>query len=544
MKNPGHMKRMLPIVIASLLLLAEGGPVGLPESSLLRRNSGRSPGLSCTVVAISANHLHTLKGRISSRWVSGRWNNLDAINQMLEAIRQSSLDGLQPEAYHLQRIEKLLKYNLTAGTIIPADLIHIDLLLSDAYVQLATHLANGKTDPKKTDPKWHAARRDRLAEQNIPLDSILRTGIITPSLYQLTPHHHDYLNLRKALVRYRKIKQQGGWEPFIPQSDKMEKGLSHPDVAKLRRRLSVERSTLQPDCLDENLFDQTLHEQVMAFQKRNSLIDDGVIGKLSIEALNVPVERRIQILEANLERWRWLTNDPGERYILVNIANFTLQLIDHNRCIFTTPAIVGRPLRETPVFSSLMTYVVFNPEWTVPPTILTEDVIPQVIENPAYLSGKQMKVLSLDGSEVDPATIDWNQAAQSGFPYMIRQKEGSFNSLGRIKFMFPNPYNVFIHDTPTRSLFLRNERTFSSGCIRIGSPFELAGLLLKDQPGLTPSVMRDIIDEGKPKTVFLHQPIPVHVVYLTAWADKEGLAGFGNDVYHRDEPLIRALSSW
>lgn len=547
MQKTSTLKIVLPIVLVPLLLMGcdSFAPIENHSHSQPQTESPgtpETPNQRVLVINIDPTHIHCHPVKKNIRWLSPQWNNLTSINQLLDAIRKSSWEGLNPDDYHLESIEACLQRTVLTDTSSMADWIQLDLLLTDACRLLASHLANGKTDKKTADPYWHAAGRDITNLQKTNPDSILKSGMVTPRLFRLTPHHREYLNLKRALVRYRKIEKMGGWKPFVTQKTKIEKGMTLPEVALLRRRLAVEQGAIKPDTDDDNLFDQTLLEQVMVFQQRNSLIADGVIGKLSIDALNVPVDQRIRTIEANLERWRWLTDQPGHRHILVNIANFSIQMIDRHRSIFTSQAIVGRPLRETPVFSSLMTYLVLNPDWTVPPTILNEDVIPEVINNPSYLSNKQMRVIAFDGSEVDPAIIDWNRATLSGFPYMIRQNPGSLNSLGRVKFMFPNPYNIYIHDTPARSLFLRNERTFSSGCIRINKPLELALLLMDEQPDINAEKISEMLESGVPKTITLKQPVPIHIVYLTAWADDNGIAGFGNDVYHRDEPLIQALS--
>ena len=531
MKKPGYLRIVLLFVFFPLIIMESGGcsRKNIPSRMAVKSsNSTFNQKELDAVTIITPNHIHNLSSTGQFRWACPG-----------EELGIERMDGLHPEDYHLQAIEYLLEHNLHSDTVTPANWFHLDLLMTDAYRRLASHLAKGKTDQKAIDPKWHAARRDLLFEQDIHLDSILASGSIIPSLYRLTPHHREYLNLRRALARYRKIEKTGGWQPFVTQLEKLEKGIKHPDAARLRRRLSIEQGAIKPDTDDETRFDSSLDDQARLFQQRNSLVADGIMGKLSIDALNIPIEKRIQ---ANLERWRWLTGDPDRRYIVVNIANFNLEVIDQKRCIFSSPTIVGRPYRQTPVFSAQMTHIIINPEWTVPPTILSEDVIPEVIQNPSYLTKHKMKVFSYSGSEVDPAAIDWNKALHAGFPYVIRQKSGSHNSLGRIKFLFSNPYNVYLHDTPSRSLFLRNERTFSSGCIRLYYPVELATLLLEDQPDFDAQKIRKIMEEGKPKTISLKHPITIHVIYMTAWADENGIAGFGNDVYHRDPQLINALN--
>ncbi len=477
----------------------------------------------------------------NQRFVTVKWNNLENVNQLLNFIRHSNDEGLNPEDYHFSLIEELKNRIQQSPKASIKDVTQLEFLLSDAFLLMASHLAEGKTDQQTADPQWHAAKRNLNIDWPGFIDSVLQTRKITDALNHLSPNHREYNNLKKALARYKKIERWGGWALFKTNFKKLEKGMMHPDVALLRKRLAIEQGFIKPDTDDDNLFDQTLHQQVIIFQRRNSLIGDGIIGGQSVDVLNVSVSERIATIEANLERWRWLNDNLGDAYILVNIANYSLQLVKNGKTIFTSDAIVGRPLRETPVFSSLMTYLVFNPTWTLPPTILNEDVIPEMIKNPNYLYEKQMKVLTMSGTEVDPSTINWNNAAKTGFPYMIRQIPGSTNPLGRIKFMFPNHHNIYIHDTPSRSSFSRNDRNQSSGCIRINKPFELAQLVLENNPGWTQERLQEILDDGEPKTVLLLKPIHVHVIYITAWADEKGIASFGRDVYKRDAALIKAL---
>jgi murein L,D-transpeptidase YcbB/YkuD len=317
--------------------------------------------------------------------------------------------------------------------------------------------------------------------------------------------------------------------------------ICNPDIVLLRNRLAITQGHISDTIDDEYLFDQALQEQVMLFQLRNGLNADGVVGKATIEAMNIPVEDRIATIEANLERWRWLSDDLGERYIEVNIANFDLQVIEKDNMVFRTEVIVGRTLRETPVFSSTMTYLVLNPDWTVPPTILNTDIIPAVINNPDYLVEKNLKILRMDGTEVDPSSIDWINTVTAGFPYRIHQEPGPKNALGRVKFMFPNPYSVYIHDTPDHNLFGLTDRSFSSGCIRVNNPLDLAACIMKDSSAWTPAQIKDVIDQGEERIVHLAKPIPVHIVYLTAWASNDGLVYFRKDIYDRDQPLLAAL---
>jgi murein L,D-transpeptidase YcbB/YkuD len=477
----------------------------------------------------------------SAKLLSVAWNSRENLDQMLFVLHNVYREGLNPEDYHLSAIEKLADKIIISDEAEVVDVARLELLLTDAFLLLSAHLTAGKTDAKTTDPQWKASRRVINIDWEQFIDSTLRNNRIIENLHKLTPAHRDYSNLKKALEEYRQIEEKGGWGKFITVLPKLEQGMWHPDIALLRKRLTITQGNIADTSDDKDLFDHSLYEQVMLFQLRNGLAADGVVGKATIEAMNIPVEERLATIKANLERWRWLSDDLGERYIKVNIANFELQVIEKDDMVFSTKAIVGRTIRKTPVFSSIMTYLVLNPDWIVPPTILNTDIIPSVISNPDYLAEKNLKVLRIDGTEVDPSSIDWLQMVTAGFPYRIYQEPGPENALGRVKFMFPNQYSVYIHDTPDHNLFRRTDRSLSSGCIRVNNSLDLAAWLMKDSPAWTPAQIKNVIDQGKEQTVSLEKPIRVHIVYLTAWANDEGLVYFGKDIYELDQPLLAAL---
>lgn len=478
----------------------------------------------------------------SKKLLSMAWNSRENLDQMLFVLHNVYREGLNQEDYHLSAIEKLADKIILSDEAEVGDIERLELLLTDSFLLLSAHLAEGKTDAGTIDPQWKASKRALTIDWGIFIDSTLQNRHIIENLQKLTPGHREYSNLKKALAEYLQIEEKGGWGRFSTILPKLEKGMRNPDIALLRARLTITQGYIEDTIYDKNLFDQPLYEQVLLFQLRNGLTADGVVGKATIEALNIPVEDRIATIDANLERWRWLSNDLGERYIKVNIANFELQVIEKDYMVFSTEAIVGLTSRETPVFSSIMTYLVLNPDWTVPPTILNTDIIPSVIINPGYLAEKNLKILRIDGSEVDPSTIDWiNIVTAAGFPYRIHQEPGPANALGRVKFMFPNQYSVYIHDTPNHNLFRRSDRSLSSGCIRVNNPLALTAWLMKDNPAWTPEQIQIVIDEGKKRTVNLVTPIQVHIVYLTAWASDDGLVYFRKDIYNRDQPLMAAL---
>jgi murein L,D-transpeptidase YcbB/YkuD len=244
----------------------------------------------------------------------------------------------------------------------------------------------------------------------------------------------------------------------------------------------------------------------------------------------------------NLERWRWLPQDLGSRYLLINIPAFHLYVSESGEDVLTLRVIVGRVVRRTPVFSDTMRYLVFSPSWDVPPTILRQDKLPAIRENPAYAVEQNMRVFQLtDGTwtEIDPLTVDWSSATSSTI--RLRQRPGPSNALGRVKFMFPNPFNVYLHDTPSRELFARSQRDFSSGCIRVERPAELAEYLLRDDPAWTPQAIRAAMVSGQERSVTLPRPLPVHIQYWTAWVGRDGVVQFRRDIYDRDAKLDAAL---
>lgn len=492
-------------------------------------------------VIIGATDIITQLYEKSDKLLSAAWNSRENLYQMLFILHNVYREGLNPEDYHLSAIEKLTEKIILSKEAEVRDVARLELLLTDAFLLLSAHLALGKTDAVTIDPQWKASRRVLTIDLGKFADSTLLNNRITENLQKLTPAHREYSNLKKALVEYRRIKDKGGWGRFNTILPKLEKGMCDPDIALLRNRLAIIQVYTENDTVNKNLFDHSLYKQVMIFQLRNGLTADGVVGKATIEAMNIPVEERIATIEANLERWRWLSNDLGERYIKVNIANFDLQVIEKDDMVFRTEAIVGLTNRKTPVFSSIMKYLVLNPDWTVPPTILNDDVIPSVIDNPEYLAEKNLKILRIDGTEVDPLTIDWINIVTTGFPYRVHQEPGPENALGRVKFIFPNQYSVYIHDTPNRNLFGLTDRSFSSGCIRVNNPMALAAWLMKDNPAWTPAQIKIVIDQGKERIVNLITPIQVHIVYLTAWAEDDGLVYFRKDIYDRDQPLMAAL---
>jgi murein L,D-transpeptidase YcbB/YkuD len=264
----------------------------------------------------------------------------------------------------------------------------------------------------------------------------------------------------------------------------------------------------------------------------------------TLAELNVAPARRVRQLELNLERWRWLPQDLGHRHILVNIAGFELDVVEDGQTVLDMRVVVGRPYRRTPVFSDTMRYLVLSPYWHVPRNIAVRDKLPLIKRDPAYLAKQELRLFAREGGtvrEVDASAVDWTAVTPANFTYELRQEPGPLNALGRVKFMFPNKYNVYLHDTPARELFARASRDFSSGCIRLEKPLELAVQLLRHDPRWTRMRLDSMIAQRVERMVPLAEPVPVHLLFWTAWAAPDGSIHFRRDLYGRDARLERAL---
>jgi murein L,D-transpeptidase YcbB/YkuD len=480
------------------------------------------------------------QGLYEAAWIEEEGRPRAAARELMAAIRSAAEEGLVPAHYHLAALQDLLRRAVVGkpSAVLAADL---DILLTDAFLLLGSHLLDGRVDPVTIDRQWRVVRRE--GDLLRTLREALAGQGVAAALQGLLPHQEGYRSLRTALARYRDLAHRGGW-PGVPAGPSLRAGDEGGRVAALRRRLAADgdpaRAAAQGDA-----FDGTLLEAVLEFQGRHGLEADGVVGAKTLAALNVPVSARVRQIELNMERWRWMPQNLGRRHVLVNTAAFHLDMVADDESVLSMRVVVGRPYRSTPDFSGSITYLVLNPYWEIPPSIAVKDILPQIRKDSGYLQRMGIRVFRGWGAEaraVDPATIDWGRLGPRSFPYRLRQDPGPVNALGRIKFMFPNAHNVYLHDTPSRELFLRETRSFSSGCIRLEKPMELAALLLTDTPLDTVEALEEARQGQISKTVRLPAPVPVHLVYWTAWAERDGTVRFRNDIYGRDSLLDLALS--
>ena len=457
---------------------------------------------------------------------------------LLNYIRNVGQQGLQPSDYHLYLIEAYFKKMLSSAATDTTDLMKLDVLLTDAFLILGSHLYYGKVDPEIEGADWNMQRKDPELRLDLKLEEALIKNDVDNELNMLAPGYRSYWKMKEELAFFLNL--DGQLWPAILSDKAVKPGDSSQIVPMVRQRLIKLRYKLSDSI--SLVLDEELEKQLKVFQDDWGLNTDGVIGKATLEYLNSPPNKLISQLKVNMERFRWLPPQVIEKHIIVNIANFRLDLITGTDTLISMRAVVGKETQKTPVFNDSMTYIVFSPTWTVPKTILQEEVIPELLKGPGYLIKNNMKLIRNDGTELAYSDIDWSTISKDNFPYMVRQDPGPGNSLGRVKFMFPNNYDVYIHDTPSKSFFARDARAVSHGCIRVEDAFDLAVLLLSDKPEWSPDNIRNAMQQSKEQTVLLKVPVDVVVVYLTAWTDGKDRMQFRNDVYNNDGKVLEALN--
>ncbi|MEE8136579.1 MAG: L,D-transpeptidase family protein [Thermodesulfobacteriota bacterium] len=498
--------------------------------------------------------------------------------EMIEIIRNSDNEALDPDYYNISEIESILKrieQDRNSGDSYDAlDLAELELLLSNSFLTYTHDLHYGRVRAEQINLELLSGERP------VNLSKLLVTAVETDQVQEtlegLLPKYPMYAMLRISLKEYREIAAKGGWQP-VAYGNKFKKGARGQRVLALSKRLKV-TGELDSSIPGSEVFDDSLDQAVRKYQQRNGLYVDGVVGISTIEALNVPVEERISQIELTMERWRLLPQYLGNRYILVNIANYHLYGIENNNDTINMRIVVGKPQWNTPMFSEEMTHLIINPYWNIPPSIFKDDIAPKIMEDSEYMSKQNMDAMGLkapekivveeaevvkvvvnveatevtDGDNTGETELSeveiQNKKAQEEYiskvlsgKYRLRQNPGPGNPLGRIKFLFPNKHSVYLHDTPNRGFFKKAQRNFSHGCIRVEKPLELAEFVLSSNPSWTQNTIQSSINKMKTKTVHLDESITVYILYFTTWVDNEGTVNFHKDIYGLDKTLYNAL---
>ena len=469
------------------------------------------------------------------------WENTKNAAELRRALADSAADGLDPADYELELLSRLGR-ELAGPAATNVLRAQYDILHTEALLRLAYHLSFGKVDAESFDPKWNFGRT--LAHRDVAreIEEALAAKDIYRRIEALKPTHRLYLGLKRELARYRAA--DGAAVPAaIPAGPALKPGMSDARIPLLRARLAMSGDLAATDAAVSEVYDAPLEAAMRRFQARMGLESDGVAGAGTIAELNVPLAERVRQLRVNLDRGRVLLQDLPEKFVVVNIAGYTAYVIKGQDIVWSARVQVGKPYRKTPLFRSEMNYLVFNPTWTVPPGIIAADILPAAKRDPASITRKGLKVLDKDGREVDPASVDWSRYSSGHIPYTLRQDPGPKNALGRVKLMFPNPYFVYLHDTPSQALFDRAERAFSSGCVRVERALELAAIVLDEPQQWNAASIDAVIAGGKLQNVTLKQKMPVLLAYWTAWVNAEGHMNFRRDLYGLDAQWAEALDA-
>lgn len=473
------------------------------------------------------------------------WNESGRLSALITELELIADDGLQPDDYAVEPLLKILANPARESAADPDEAPDParsceEILATHAYLQALTHLRYGKLDPEGVEPYWQfdGARTnpDVAAIGKLALEHIADLGT---AFEQARPALAQYAALRKAFVTLRDKTAESGW-PEVPGGPSLRAGETSERVPALRQRLGLGGygRTEAPENADAAVFDPQLVDAVMQFQRDHGLEPDGVVGRATLNALNVPLAARVEQLRVNLERTRWFARRAVSDFVLVDVAGARISYFRDGEPVWSARTQVGRPSRPTPLLRSEITHFTLNPTWTVPPTILREDKLPAIQADIGYLERNRFRVLDASGIQIPPEEIDWNHPGAIN----LRQDAGPGNALGQVVVRFPNPFSVYLHDTPSRGLFARDSRAFSSGCVRVEGAVSLVEQLLADRSEIGPERFQEMLASGRTRRVNLDRPIPILIGYWTASVTDEGHVGFRRDIYGHDRRVAAALA--
>jgi L,D-transpeptidase YcbB len=473
----------------------------------------------------------------SNRDWSYAWFKEDGLREhagfLFQFLQSARLEGIQDSLSILPTLSERLSIYSVKDSLLQPDRT-LEAMLTISFFWYTDKSWTGLPEEKSKAMSWFLPRMHIDKEEW--LDSALvhspDGSLLSKAVFR------QYYWLRKQLVQYDSLSKAEAWSPVVYPERVLRIGDIDSTLLAIGKSLFLHGDL---DSMTTSIeFDSTLYVGATRFQKRHGLTPDGVLGKKFYEALNVSVEDRIEQILINMERSRWMPSDYPQCYLIVNIPDFNLYAYDNGIQIWNMNVVVGKEIHETVSFSGEMRNVVFNPYWVVPPGILYDEIIPGIIKKPNYLSSHNMELVNASGKVISSSTVDWKKYTKSGFPYTIRQKPGTSNSLGKVKFLFPNSHNIYLHDSPARSLYKEENRAFSHGCVRLSDPEKLANYVLEPE-GWTPERVKKALLPGKESWVKLENKLPVYIVYFTAWVENDGQLHFRKDVYHRDEKLKNEL---
>ncbi|MFJ3367442.1 murein L,D-transpeptidase [Pseudomonas sp. NPDC086251] len=464
------------------------------------------------------------------------WENDSDVIQLLKSLSDTQADGLDPADFHIDQLAAT-RASMQATTPTAAQRANFDIAATRTFITALLQLRRGKVDPSRLDIHWNfdPVGMDPRADMNT-FFAALDAHDVARAFAQAPPQEAVYGSLRQGLAQLRRVRDMGGW-PKIAEGESLKPGMDSAAVAQLRARLTV-GGYLAPQAKRRTDYDATVTAAVKKYQAEQYLGADGVAGATTLAALNVPVEARIDQVRVNMERARWLLYKLQGTFVIVDIAGYKVALYRDGKAIWRSRVQVGKPFRSTPVFQSEITYVTFNPTWTVPPTILVKDMLPKIQSNPGYLAANRIRVIDREGNVLDPSTVDWSNARG----LTLRQDAGPDNSLGQVVIRFPNEYAIYLHDTPHRELFAKSVRATSSGCIRVENPLQLVELLFNDPVRWNSAGIQAQLANGKTENIRLPVKVPVLLAYWTVDLSNDGRVVFKPDVYGYDSAVLRGLN--
>lgn len=493
------------------------------------------PDISNSVGAVGLKHPGLLDSIYSRRDYKPIWTERALREDLYRSIERSEEDGLQPEDYHVTYLQNSLA-NLSQLDDMERSLTEI--ILTDAFFSLASDYNSGKLNPAEIYEIWG------VESNKVDLAGLLNYGVqqknILAAIDSVVPKHEVYKGLKRSLKEYQKLAENEENPTFIPEEKVSIAALEKDDrIPDIKRRLK-ELGYWDKEIVDSaTVYEEPLQKAIKEYQENYGIETDGVIGSGTIKTLNKTSQERLEQIKVNLERWRWYPKDLGENHIVVNIANYRLHFVKNGDTVATHRTMVGTEARKTPVFSDEVEHIVYNPTWTIPPTIKNKDVIPSAAKNPDYISKKNYSIFDRSGKRLSASEINWSSSEVKN--YTFRQEAGPANPLGLVKIIYPNKHMIYLHDTPSKSLFSKNLRAQSSGCVRVQDVLDLAKMLLSDQPKYSDEKIKEILDSGKTTTIKVTQKVNVHHLYWTAW-NENGSTRFAEDIYNRDAAIYKLLT--
>ncbi|WP_420979978.1 L,D-transpeptidase family protein [Chitinophaga sp. 30R24] len=471
------------------------------------------------------------------------WINKDGLTEQagnfINMMKNDAAYGIKDSSLITPDLQVLTDTLLVSDTgLKPGDtaIPHIEMLLTAQFFAYGNKVWGGLTADSAKDLEWFIPRK-KIDMESL-LDSIV--GKKNNAFEEDEPVNRQYILLRQQLRKLAAIEAELRWDTIYTTQKSFKKGDSATVIAQVKRKLEAFGDLPNHD--SSGRFSVALDTAIRSFQARMGIKVDGIINKNVLDALNTPIQDRIQKVLLNMERLRWVPIEPSTDYIVVNIPEFKMHVYEKGKLAWSCNVVVGKPGTSTVVFTKELRYIVFSPYWNVPPGILTNEVLPGLRRGGStYLARQNMEIVGASGKPVAPGTINFSRYSGGNFPYTVRQKPGGKNSLGKVKFLFPNEYNIYLHDTPARYLFGENKRSFSHGCIRIQEPKHLAEWLLRDDPSWTEQKIDDAMNADKEKYVTIKDKVPVFIVYFTAFVDSQGRLNFRDDVYGHDQKLAAAL---